>query len=439
MVTLRLAMKDQDAVTVSELARRLRAAREAAHLTQEQVAAELGVSRPTVSQIESGTRSVTSLEIDRLAYLYGRALTDFFAAEFDPEDTVVALFRAPVGAPEKAVEAVAEVRRCIALAREARRLEQLVGAALGAVQAPPTYELPTMGRKWDAVEQGLLVAREERRRLGLGEAPAGNIVDLLQGQGVHAAVVPLPKDVSGLTLLAADLGSFVVANQSDQAERKRFSFAHEYAHVLLDRSRRGVVSRVSERDDLAEVRANSFAAAFLMPENGVRAFVATLGKGRPSRLEAEVFGEGSEQTAVAHVEARSAPGSQELQIYDVVQLAHHFGVSRLAMLYRLLNLGLLNRPRFDALKAAEDRGEGRAVTLALGLPDDGPGDGAAEFQARFLALALEAYRRDEISGGKLRELARLSGGDAATVERLLEAARFERDEGVGVELPPDLA
>ena len=38
-------------------------------------------------------------------------------------------------------------------------------------------------------------------------------------------------------------------------------------------------SRESERSDLLEVRANVFAANFLMPEEGVRQFVGTLGKG----------------------------------------------------------------------------------------------------------------------------------------------------------------
>ncbi len=57
-------------VTKEELARRLRAAREACRM--EDVAPHLGVSRSTVAQIELGNRAVTSLELDKLAYLYGR-------------------------------------------------------------------------------------------------------------------------------------------------------------------------------------------------------------------------------------------------------------------------------------------------------------------------------------------------------------------------------
>ena len=60
------------AINQEELGRRLRQAREACGLTQEQVAEHLGVSRPTVAQMELGNRAITSLELDRLAWLYAR-------------------------------------------------------------------------------------------------------------------------------------------------------------------------------------------------------------------------------------------------------------------------------------------------------------------------------------------------------------------------------
>ena len=94
---------------------------------------------------------------------------------------------------------------------------------------------------------------------------------------------------------------------------KRFSFAHEYCHVLLDRDTHGRISRGSERDDLREVRANAFAAAILMPDEGVLDAAELLGKGRPSRQAATVF---DEEEAIA-VESRTEPGSQDIQYYDV--------------------------------------------------------------------------------------------------------------------------
>lgn len=62
------------------LAERLRTAREAAGLSQEEVAQQLGLPRPAISQIENGNRKVQALELARLAKLYGSPLS-FFADE----------------------------------------------------------------------------------------------------------------------------------------------------------------------------------------------------------------------------------------------------------------------------------------------------------------------------------------------------------------------
>lgn len=60
-----------------EFRRRLRRAREAAGLTQTQVARALGLSQSFVSKCESGERRVDVLELARLAALYGKPLAFF--------------------------------------------------------------------------------------------------------------------------------------------------------------------------------------------------------------------------------------------------------------------------------------------------------------------------------------------------------------------------
>jgi Zn-dependent peptidase ImmA (M78 family) len=68
--------------------------------------------------------------------------------------------------------------------------------------------------------------------------------------------------VPGLTISYPKVGPFVVLNDGHARERRRFSWCHEYAHVLLDKDAIGMVSRESEPNDLREVRTNSFAAIF---------------------------------------------------------------------------------------------------------------------------------------------------------------------------------
>jgi Zn-dependent peptidase ImmA (M78 family) len=104
-----------------------------------------------------------------------------------------------------------------------------------------------------------------------------------------------------------------------------------------------------------------FAANFLMPEDGVRQLVGTLGKGSTSRLHAEVF----DESGVVPVDTRTAGGSQDLQIYDVVKLAHHFGVNIISALYRLMNLRLITDKQFDQMKQMDSEDE-QAIGRAFG-------------------------------------------------------------------------
>src|SRR3990172_8759721 len=408
-------------ITQQELGRRIRAAREACRMTQDEAAKRLEVSRPTFVQIEAGNRSVSSIELDKLAYLFGRDIREFVADSFQEEDSLSALFRAQaavVGEPF----VLEKLRECMAIGRELTNLERLVGIDRD-LAGVASYPLPSPKTRWEAIQQGNRLAEEERRRLGLGNAPLPDMGELLESQSVRTGLVDLPDDVSGLTLSDREVGLFVVANRAHHYLRRRFSFAHEYAHVVTDRDRFGLISRTSERDDLIEVRANAFAANFLMPEDGARQFVAGLGKGRPSRAFAEVF----DEAGSLKVEGRTEPGTQALQMYDVVQLAHHFGVSRLSALFRLRNLRLVTEAEFDQLKALDDQGKGKQLAELLGLSEPDHADMRSEFKHRFLGLALEAFRRDEVSHGKLRELVAMVGLAAGDLDQLIEDAGIFAD------------
>jgi Zn-dependent peptidase ImmA (M78 family)/DNA-binding XRE family transcriptional regulator len=396
-------------------------------MTQDDVASELNLSRPTIAQLELGNRGVSGIELGKLAFLFGRDMRELLADEYDEADPLGALFRS-----ETEVSAddgvVAKLRECVALGRELTNLERLVGIDRD-VSIAATYPLPAPRTRWDAIEQGARVAEEERRRLGLGTGPAPELDELLETQGVRTALVKLPGDVSGLTISDPRIGLFVVANEDHITWRRRFSFAHEYAHVLLDRSRFGMVSRGAKRDELVEVRANSFAACFLMPEDGVFSFISNLGKGRPARSQLDIF----DDDQPVPVETRTPPSSQTLQVYDLVLLAHHFGVSRPTALYRLKNLRLIKQKEFEALRGAGEK-HGDEVARGLGLPSPNHAAARAAFRHRFLGLALEALRRGAITRSKFEELGAMQGLKD-DVTRLLEETGLDNAEPADVAIP----
>lgn len=59
-----------------DLGARLRAAREYCGFSQKEVADYVGIPRTAVSQMESGSRGVDSLELTKLAQLYQRSVND---------------------------------------------------------------------------------------------------------------------------------------------------------------------------------------------------------------------------------------------------------------------------------------------------------------------------------------------------------------------------
>jgi Zn-dependent peptidase ImmA (M78 family)/transcriptional regulator with XRE-family HTH domain len=411
----------------AELGRRLKEARESCGLTQDDTAREMGVSRATIAQIELGNRSVSGLELAKLSYLYARDIRVFLAPNFSADGLTAVLLRVEDGASDGVKAAL---RDCIALGHQLRDLETLLGISrsTGSVAAYPSVSL---GSKWDAIQSGTQTALEERRRLGLGSGPLGDLPALLEAQGIRTGLVAMPSGVSGLMLSDPTVGLFVVVNRDHPAVRQRFSWCHEYAHLLLDRAQMGHVSRESERGDLLEVRANVFAANFLMPEDGVRQFVATLGKGSASRLHAEVF----DESGVVPIDSRTAGGSQELQIYDVVKFSHHFGVSVLSALYRLMNLRLITEKQFGDLKQMDSDGMSKQLADLLGLCQVSEVETISAFYRRYLVLALEAYRREKISRRKLIEIASKLGVGATEIEQVVQSLGLVRDEPAEVLVP----
>ena len=401
-----------------ELGRRLRNGRLASHVTQAEAAEVLGVPRSAISQMESGNRNISGLELHRLAHLYGRDIREFLQEEFSETAPITALFRSH---PDVSLDAPAKesLVLCTQLQHHIATLRGLLGLQSGLVSVP-NYSPPVPGSKWDAVQQGGRAAAEERRRLDLGNAPLPDVTDLLEAQGISTAQVPLPDDISGLTLIDDANGVLVVANRDHHILRRRFSFAHEYAHVLLDRHRTGILSHVRDRGNLMEVRANAFAAAFLMPPEGIRAYVRGLEKGHLSRNRVDTF----DEAAPIRVERRFEGESQELQMHDVVRLADHFRVSCTAMLYRLKALKLLSHGNHQRLLAEDKAGLARTLRKVLDLPEPEHAVERTRFRSRFLALAIEAFARGKISPAKLDEL-----GALVDVPNLSEALKVVASPG----------
>ena len=406
-------------ITPENIGRRLRFARESRQITQEAASTVLGLQRSAISLMESGQRQVSTLELTRLADLYGQPVEWFVNPNIPvkPEDPVVALFRAAPGLQGEIVQKQAS--HCLRLLREGALLRRLIGRK--AVVSLPRYDLSSPRSVGQAIDQGQLVAEQERRRLGLGKAPVREVPEMLAHQNIWTAALSLPDEISGLFLSNPDFGVAILANLTQAPVRRRFSYAHEHGHALMDRDEFATVTSTHNAKTRTEQRANAFAAAFLMPEEGVRDFLYNLGKGRGTRREEAAMDAVTEEGIRGAL--RNPARSQYVTYVDVALLARHFGVSYAAAVWRLRGLNFASADQTQtlldqthdanrylwAIKAFSHAGfkpTGAGVDASKGeSPAEAHRDSELNWQV--LSLAMEARWRGEISQGRLLEVGRL--------------------------------
>lgn len=387
------------ALTQEALGQRLQDARKSVALTQQEVAERLGLARESLAQIEAGSRSINSLEIVRLARIYGRSLGSLLLEEeIHEEEPLTAIFRMQETLAESP-GLRAKLVEFSNIFQEARTIERLIGDEPR--QLPPDYGIRDPRSNAGAYEMGQELARQERQRLGLGNGPIPDVAEVISMQGVWAVSADMPDHVSGICLFHSTIGAAVIVNEKHGGSRRRFSYAHEYAHVLADRKTRSAsVSSSGNSRELIERRANSFASEFLMPSQGVIELLDRIDKGGPSRETRWLFDPATELGEA--IEKRNAPGSQDIAFHDVAFIADWFQVSYEAAAYRLSDLGKVNRDRLRILLSQKE--DGRSLI------------GEREVQQPFLRtyvrwLAREAFRREAISGGRFRDFVALAGLD----------------------------
>lgn len=394
---------------------RLRQAREAAGFTQQEAADGIGVSRPTLSQIEAGRTRVDSLGLRKLSTLYRWSLDAFFQGESQatgpsalPVSRVEELLRERLaGSPATDRAVLAHfLEFCQNLAFLRKLLERPPKAP------PPPHDLGPRARKYAAEA----AATEERGWLGLGDSPVGErIFDLLDDLGVPTYRTALQDDrISGLLVRHPAAGWVIFINAAQYRWRRVFTAAHEFGHLLFHSPDQLVACRIfdpnQESEDVtAEAFVNAFASEFLMPENGVKRFLKEIGAAT-DRLGAE----------------------------EVVRLQRYFGVSFQAMLYRLQRLRLMSEVDVQTLKEGT-----KPVALAWRLgyqPDadefrltDSDEDESSlvqRFPREYLALVFEAFGSGRISNGRAAELLQLDRGEFDRFYRWLSRKAHDqtRDE-----------
>lgn len=229
----------------------LRVGREAAGLTQSDVAETLGIAQVTVSRWENNARRPEEDDLARLAELYG-VTPSFFSAPARE----AGLTAGDLHYRRKARVKVSDVKQLEAVTNWLR-----IGSTrlLNEVTVEPTLDIPQLPIDDHTPEEA---ARHVRRYWHLPIGAIDNLTHLLEMAGVIIVVGDFPAD--GLDGVSMWAGPWPVMYLSRAApiDRRRFTMAHELGHLVIHR----------EYYDEAngENQANRFAAELLMPAEQIR-------------------------------------------------------------------------------------------------------------------------------------------------------------------------
>ncbi len=388
-------MLQLDAIDPRILGQRLMEARKARGVTQEEVAAFLGCSRPTYIATEKGERPAKPDEIVKLASYFGRKVHELVRTaepviDLQPHLRAVAE-RMKEADRQELLAAIDEFQR---LAEDYRELERIMGATLRHNYPPEV----TLNTHIDVSELAKSVAVQERRRLGVGDLPIIHLRSALEWNvGLRIFYWGLPSPIAGMYAYATDLGCCILINRKHPPERRRMSMLHEYGHLIVDRFKPGIdYLSMSGRKPANERFAESFALSFLMPASSVR-----------QKFHDIVTSTG------------------DFQVADLCRLCHFYYVSVEAMTLRLEQLGLIPKGSWQEMKESRFAPRQAAAMLHLPVHLETP----EVCPERYKYLAVHAFEQEKISQGQLARFLRCDPVTAREIVAQCLTSSVIDDEG----------
>ncbi|WP_411954220.1 ImmA/IrrE family metallo-endopeptidase [Alkalibacillus sp. S2W] len=241
------------------------------------------------------------------------------------------------------------------------------------------------------VNRAKVRAHTMRNQLGLGDEPIHDIFQLLEQEGVFVFQKTLSQHPSAMFMRSQN-EHIVIINSAKSLGHQHFSVAHEYSHYLFDQELAGGVCLVNfyqqnyEKEQLADL----FATYFLMPEEGL----------------------------LKHLAKQNPSYEQHIRLQDVLALQQHFKVSWAAMLWRLLNLNLINRDTFNQLKERTITYEAQKYGFPLDLYHSTPDQPSQRYIEKIMTL----YDHAEISEQKADEYLNTIG---KSFDELTDSSTFD--------------
>lgn len=349
-------------------------------LSQDAFARRIGLDGPKLSKSLSGARRFSSLDLARISEIC-EVTVDWLITGEEPEVSYAA--RTTGGEAKTAL-------------RWAEYFATLRTDLTGLGFPQPWPAVGSAGRG-TYQQQGRRLAQWAHARLADKGVPVPyadlpGVIETVFGADV--AVVGLDEDFDGLAVSSSTVKLILLAT-THLSSRQRFTLAHELGHLVAGDDQdvhldEDVFDRTRQAKDPSEIRANAFAADFLMPERTLREAAGTTG-----------FSEES-----------------------FARLSCDLMVTPTALAFRLKELRLIDAgtcDRFRGLTAKDAAGlAGRGEELARLMTESSrprpPG-----------LLVRDTYAAYEAGAATLRPYARLIGADVEELRASLETQHGSTD------------
>lgn len=332
----------EDAIATARIAR---------GLSQDEIATMLGISQAVYSKGESGVSAFTPERVQQIAEKLDLPV-EYFTADRAAGAEARIFHRKRASLPVKAD------RRIRA---EAALLQAQYSSLLGTDR--PDLSLVRMEPSDDGSLDPRDIAEKVRADWGLGDGPIGNLVDVLEKNGV----IVVQHDMKALRIDAvatwprAGVPVVLLATHAS-ADRQRFTLAHELGHAVMhDRPR-----------DNQEREADEFASEFLMPARTI------------------------------------APELKQLSMASLVRLKERWGVSMQALARRARDLGSMSERQYKTFSIQMS---------STGMRTDEPGQVSVEYPTLIKNAVQNRLARGETSK-QIAAAALMTQNDLTT--RLLE-------------------
>jgi Zn-dependent peptidase ImmA (M78 family)/transcriptional regulator with XRE-family HTH domain len=334
----------------------------------------------TLSAIERGSRNINAHELSAMADLYGRNLDYFFNDEITTDPKPLWRKISPE-TDEKHAQ-----RAFLSFLENYSNMENLLNLRRRWIDLQRNYSKSDFSaRGFDLANQ---LGNETRQSLDLGSRPAANLLNILENNlRVKILHLTLENGISGASVVDNKLGVGILINASDAPWRRSFDLAHELFHIVTWNVFTPREVGDGTKRTLPEKYADAFASSLLLPETHIRSILSDI-----------II-------------------DNKIRIVDIIELAKEFGVSTEAILWRLVNLNIIEKSIVDqTLGDSRFRGIDRELRKGLYFENIPP-----KYPERYISIACRCLLEGIVSRGMFAKYLDI---DRAHVDCFLEEHGF---------------